>query len=81
MSENQIKIGDAVSWIKTSSRGSTVSLVSKAGTVTALDGQLATVKTSKHAKPVQVRLSRLRLAGQKSELTEFVEAVVEASRE
>jgi plastocyanin len=81
VSENQIKVGDTVSWTKTSGRGRTINMVSKAGTVTALDDQLATVKTSKHAKPVQVHLSRLRLAGQKSELTEFVEAVVEASRE
>jgi plastocyanin len=81
VSESQINVGDTVSWTKTSSSGRTFSMVSKNGTVTALDGLIATVKTSKHAKPVQVHLSRLRLAGQKSELTEFVEAVVEASRE
>jgi plastocyanin len=77
---NEINVGDTVSWTKTSSSGRTFSMVSKTGTVTALDGDVATVKTSKYAKPVQVHVSRLRRTGQKSELTEFVEAVVEASR-
>lgn len=76
-----IKIGDKVSWTHVSGSGSTVSMKLREGTVTAIDVHgIATVKPSSKAKSVQVAISRLRTPRQKSQITEFIEAVKEANR-
>ncbi len=78
-----IQIGDRVTWTHVSGGRNTIGLNQREGTVTAIDDKgIATVKPpSKYAKSVRVAVSRLRVPGQKTQITEFIEAVRLAHKE
>lgn len=71
--------GDKVEWTHISQRGRTISMVLREGTIEAIDGGLAIVRTGKN-RQVQVALARLRLDGQPSQIDEFVGAIREAGK-
>lgn len=71
--------GDKVQWTHVSQRGCTVSMVLREGTLEAIDGALAIVRTASN-RQVQVAVARLRLTGQRSQIDEFVEGMREAHR-
>lgn len=75
-----IQVGDHVSWTHVGGSGNTTSMNLRDGTVVSIDDQgIATIKPpSKKAKLVQVHVRRLRLPGQTSQITEFIEAVKKA---
>ena len=73
-------VGDKVTWTHVS-WGSTVTMTLRDGTITALDGDVATVQpSSKGTRAVRINIAHLRKLGQKTEITEFVEATVRAAR-
>lgn len=76
-----IQVGDRVTWTQVGGSRNTISMNQREGTVTAIDDKgIATVKPpSKYAKSVRVAVARLRLPGQKSQITEFIEAVKKAN--
>lgn len=78
---SNIAVGDHVSWTHVGGSGSTMNMSLREGTVVSIgDDGLAMVKPlSKKAKLVQVHVRRLRLHGQKSQITEFIEAVKKAN--
>ena len=69
-----IEIGSAVHWTAVATGRGVLSMQKKQGTVTAIEGKWAKVKT-RRGRVVTVAIGRLRLAGQTSQITEFVEAV------
>jgi transcriptional regulator NrdR family protein len=74
-----IKPGDNISWTHVSRRGKSLSMSLRCGTVEAIEGDAVTVIRPTGRRET-IKLERLRRPGQKSQVTEFVEAVVEASR-
>lgn len=69
-----IKVDTPVHWTTVSKGKGSFSLARKDGTVTAIEGETAKVKT-RGGRTMRVAIARLRLAGQPSQITEFVEAV------
>lgn len=78
---NNISVGDQVQWTQVGGGGLIIDMRIREGTVTAINDQgIATVKPpSKKSKSVLVAVARLRLPGQKSQITEFIEAIKEAN--
>jgi hypothetical protein len=74
-----VNIGDQVHWTHVSTRGRTLSMTRREGTITAIDGPMATVRTS-GKRQVQIAVARLRLDGERSQIDEFVEGVRQAAR-
>lgn len=74
-----MKSGDKVHWTQVSTRGRTMSMQRREGTIESIDGALAIVRTAGN-RQVQVALARLRLDGERSQIDEFVEGVREAHR-
>lgn len=76
-----IQVNDRVTWTQVGGGGLIIDMRLREGTVTAIDEQgIATVKPpSKKSRSVKVAVARLRLPGQKSQITEFIEAVKEAN--
>jgi len=70
-----IEVGMSVHWTAVGKGRRTLSMTRKEGTVTALDGQVAKVKT-RSGRVIEVDVIRLRLMDQPSQITEFVEATV-----
>lgn len=79
--EPWVKYGDRVTWTKTSGRGRTISMKSYSGTVLEVRDFVALIQVDGQKKTASMPLHDLRLAGQKSQLTELVEAVAEANRD
>lgn len=77
---NEIKLGEGITWTHISKRGKSLSMSLRCGTVEAIEGDMVTVRRPS-GKCETVKLERLRRPGQKSQITEFVEAIVEANRE
>lgn len=77
--KSQIEVGDMVHWTNRSVRGATVSMQRKDGRVVSVTGDVAGVRLSRNLV-VEIPLIRLRLRGEKSTLTEFVEVMVESNR-
>lgn len=74
--DNTFAVGDKVTWTHVSSSGRTMSMTLREGTITALDGDVATIQPpSKKSSPVQIKIVRLRKPGQRSQITEFIEGV------
>jgi hypothetical protein len=71
-----MKIGDKVSWTHFSKGRGSFSLTLKKGEIVGFDGDYATIKTSKYVTKT-ILTARLRLEGEKSQITEFVEGVRE----
>jgi hypothetical protein len=71
---SDIKLGDKVSWTKIGGSGRTVSMSLREGVVVEIVGIFARVKTSSN-RIAMVEVDRLRLQGQKSQITEFVESM------
>jgi hypothetical protein len=71
--------GDAVHWTHTSQCGRTLSMVRREGTIEAIDGAMATVRTA-GKRHVQIAVARLRVDGQRGQIDEFVEGMRAATR-
>lgn len=77
----EIKVGDGVTWVKSSKRGRVLSMAIKEGVVQAIDGDVATVKPVGKGRLVQVRLDGLQPAdGRKNQLTQWIEQVFVENR-
>ena len=76
---SEIKVGDKVSWTHTSSSGRSISMSLREGVVVEIGPKFAKVKTSSK-RIVELALSSLRVRGQKSEITEFVENMREGNK-
>lgn len=74
-----MNVGDKVSWTHVSNRGRTMSMSLREGIVESVKGDRAIVKKKRGRECILV--SRLRVTGQKSQISEFVEAVIEATRD
>lgn len=74
----QFSVGDRVQWMHVG-RGRTISMTTREGEIIAIDGEIVTVKKSTGRKE-EVYRRQLRLVGQRSQLTDFVETVFEANR-
>lgn len=72
-----MQIGDRVQWTHVSQRGRTMSMSLREGTIEAIDGALAIVRTGKN-RQVQVAMARLRAMGQPTQIDEFMGAMREA---
>lgn len=73
-----IKTGDKVHWTHTSRGKRTLSMRRRDGVVESINGDMAIVKCN--GRQVEVEVKRLRTESQPSQVTEFVDAMVEASR-
>lgn len=73
-----IQVGDKVSWTHVSMSGRALSMSLREGTVIEINDDIATVKpVARSSRATQVDVRLLRLEGQKSQITEFIEAVRE----
>lgn len=76
---DEIKLGEGITWTHVSKRGKSLSVSLRCGIVEAIDGDMVTViRPSGNRETVE--LKRLRRPGQKSQITEFVETLMEANR-
>lgn len=71
--------GDKVQWTHVSTRGWSMSMRLREGTLESIEGELAIVRTSSN-RQVQVAVKRLRAKGQRSQIDEFVEGIRDAHR-
>lgn len=67
-----LKVGDAVTWLHSTSNGSQIGFTTRRGKITQVMGSFAQVKQRNGKRPL-VALKSLRREGQKTELTEMVE--------
>lgn len=70
-----MKIGNRVSWTHVTQRGKSMTMILRKGVIVSIDDGKATVKKCS-GRTEAIDIKRLRLLGQKSQITEFVEAVV-----
>lgn len=75
-----MEIGNQVTWTHVSSRGSTFSMRTKTGQIEKINGDVATVITGRNKRRVEIPVNELRLAGQRTTLTDFAETVFGANR-
>lgn len=75
-----MNVGDKVSWTKVSKRGRSISMRHLKGEIVAIRGDTATVKYGGNHRKIEIDMDNLRLAGEKGQLTEFVEAMAAANR-
>lgn len=75
---NQIKVGDKVHWTHVNQGKRVLSMRRREGVVVEIDDKGAFVRVGQ--KTTWIELHRLRSMAQKSQVTEFVEAAVEASK-
>lgn len=71
-----IVVGSKVTWTHTSKRGNTISMSTKTGVVDSITDNVATIITGRNNRHVLVPLHELRMAGERTTLTEFVETVL-----
>ena len=71
-----MRVGDKVTWTHCTSRGRTLSMRLREGVVEELDESKAIIRKSSGRRE-SVAIARLRLPGQKSQITEFVEIIRE----
>lgn len=69
-----MEIGDRVTWTHCSTRGRTCNMRLREGVVEELDGDMAIIRRP-NGRRESVKVVRLRLLGQRSQITEFVEAI------
>lgn len=74
-----MEIGDEVTWTHCSTRGKSVTMSLRDGVIEELRGGVAIVH-KRGGRREEVAVSRLRLPGQRSQLSEFVEAIFEGAR-
>jgi len=72
------KVGDLVSWTHVG-KGRIVSMQPRQGVIESIEGNNAVIRKS-NKRTETVALVKLRKPGQKSQLSEFVEAIVEANK-
>lgn len=70
-----MKIGAKVTWTHCTTCGKNVTMSLREGVVEELNGDMAIVRRRSRRRE-SVAISRLRLPGQKSQITEFVEIVL-----
>jgi len=76
MPDTTFAVGDKVTWTHVSPGRNVMPMRLREGTITALEGAVATVQPpSKKTRPIQINVARLRRPGQRSQITEFIEAV------
>jgi hypothetical protein len=76
---NQLKPGDKVHWTHVNQGKRVLSMRRREGVIVEVDDKGAFVRYSQ--RTVWIELERLRTEGQPSQVSEFVEAMVESSRE
>ena len=69
-----IKVGDEVTWTHVSTRGRVLNMTLREGVVEQVSESEAVVRKSS-GRSESVAIQRLRLPGEKSQITEFVEVV------
>lgn len=69
-----MQFGDRVSWTHVASNTRTLSMRLRKGTIVAITGDMSEVKTDS-GKRVIIETRRLRLDGEKSQISEFIEAI------
>lgn len=74
-----LKAGDRVHWTHVDGNGRTISMSCREGVIESDDGSQAIVKKASGRRET-VALTRLRSINAQSQITEFVEAIVEANR-
>lgn len=72
-----MNIGDRVTWTQTSQQRDTLSMTLRTGIIDNIADDVVTIKTARGKE--QIALCRLRRPEQKSQITEFVEAMVQHS--
>ena len=75
---NQIKVGDKVHWTHVNQGKRTLSMRRREGVVVEIDDKGAFVRYGQ--RTVWIELERLRTESQPSQVTEFVQAMVESSK-
>lgn len=82
MPEISWKVGDRCQWTKIGGSGRTLTMVRRDGEVVAIseDGKTATVKPDGAKINVTLAIARLRRNDQRSQVTEFVDAMVANSK-
>ena len=79
---NTIQIGDEVTWVHTSQKGSAISMRQRTGIVQSVTDDTAIVKPPGRGKTVAIDLNRLQKKGTgPTELTQLVEAIAAAHRQ
>lgn len=77
----ELTVGDRVTYMKRTRRGSEISLETKEGVIESIRDGVATVKPSrKGARRVQVHVSRLRRQGERTELMEVLDQVLPSKK-
>lgn len=72
--------GDRVHWTQTRSGRHSLTMTRVEGVIKKIEwGEIAIIQTSVRAKDRRVHVSRLRRPGETSQITEFIEAVRDAS--
>ncbi len=71
--------GDKVHWTQTSKRGRTITMTRKEGTVVASSDNFTQVKTAS-GKLLTLTTSQVRGSGQRGQIDDFVDAVVQRER-
>ena len=74
-----MKSGDKVHWTHVSQRGRQITMTRKEGTIEAIDGALAIVRSATNYR-YQVAVARLRIEGQRGQIDDFVDTVREAGK-
>lgn len=69
-----MQVGDKVSWTHVSNNKRTLSMRLRKGAIVAISGDMAEVKTDS-GKCVIIETRRLRMDGEKSQISEFIEAI------
>lgn len=78
---SDFSVGDQVTWMKTTIRGSMIGIETKDGTIESIDGSVATVKPPKKgSRRVRVHVSRLRKQGERTELMETLDQVLPSKK-
>lgn len=73
------KEGDTVHWTHASKRSQSVTMQRREGEIVEVDDRKAKIRKA-NGRTIWVALKRLRKPGEKSQVTEFVEAMREAGR-
>lgn len=67
--------GDKVQWTHSSRNGRVISMILKEGVIESITGGVATVRTGRNNRRVEINLRRLQPVGQRSQIDDFVDAV------
>ena len=80
MKTPQANVGDKVTWMKVTKKGSVTDIETKGGTILDVSYTIAKILPTGKKKAVFIPVKDLRLASEKSQLLELVEAVFGENR-